>query len=404
MLTERQKAELDSEILGLVDSRVQAQLRKTINKRFSPGDTEDKPKESKFHVNKDSEYSSTIKFFRDIMSAGTPGGMESDELRSYVKKTSGTMEQGDLSQGGYALPTEASSRILEKALELSIIRPRAQAQPMSSSKLEIPADVDSDHSSNYFGGITIYRTGETAQTSATNPTIGKVKLQLHKLMGLCHVTDELLEDSPALESWLIRKFAQAIAFQEDYDFLNGTGVNQALGMLNAANPSLITVDAETGQGASTIVFENIINMYARLWPQGQSNSIFIANIGCFKQLAKMAVAVGTGGVPVYLPGNQVSGRPYRELMGSPIFYTEKTQALGTAGDIALVDPTQYLVGSRDGGEPKVASSIHLKFDYDMTSFRFTLRYDGQPSWLSTLTPKLGSDTLSPFVILSGSRN
>lgn len=400
MLTQKQKDELDSDIQGIVDARVQAQLRKTINKRFTPGDTEDKPTKERKFMNSTGEYSSITKFLHDVRSAGTPGGVESEELRSYTLATQKDMSEGSLSGGGYAVPAQAANLILEKALELSIIRPRATLQPMSTNKLEIPADVDEDHSSSYSGGITISRTGEAAQTSATNPTIGQVKLQLHKLMGLCHVTDELLEDSPALESWLIRKFSQAIAFQEDYDFLNGTGVNQALGMLNAANPSLITVDAETGQGASTIVFENIINMYARLWPQGQMNAIFIANIGCFKQLAKMAVAVGTGGVPVYLPANQVTGRPYKELMGSPIFYTEKTQALGTAGDIALVDPSQYLIGSR---ETKVASSIHLKFDYDMTSFRFVCRYDGTPSWLSTLTPKLGSESLSPFVILSGSR-
>ena len=400
-LTAKQVADISSEsATKAVEAYKATQItRRLVNKGY---DAEDKLKE-RYFVNKDSEYSSTIKFFRDVMMASVPGGMESDELRSYVKKTSGFMEEGDLSQGGYAVPVDTSSRILERAIEKSIVRLRATPQPMSSSKLELPADVDENHQTNYFGGITVYRTGESAQTTATNPQIGKVKLQLHKLMGLVHVSDELLEDAPALEAWLIRKFAQAIAFVEDYDFLVGDGANKALGMFHTSNPALITVDAETGQGGSTIVAENIINMWSRLWPDGQSNAIWVANINTFKQLAKMGIAVGAGGIPVWMPANQLAGKPYRELMGAPIFFTEKVASLGTASDICLCDPTQYLVGDRSGGEPKIASSIHLKFDYDLTSFRFVLRYDGQPSWLSTLTPKQGSDTLSPFIVLNSSR-
>jgi HK97 family phage major capsid protein len=358
-------------------------------------------KGGKYYVNKDSEYSSTIKFFRDIMVAGSPGGDMSDELRGYVKKTNTLMEEGDLSQGGYALPSDTSSQILEKALEMSIVRPRATLQPMSSNKLELPADMDEDHSSNYFSGITIYRPGEGEQKTGTNPVLGKVKLQLHKLVGYVEVTDELLEDAPALEAWLIRKFSQAVAFVEDSDFLVGDGANKALGMFNASNPSLITASAESGQGASTIVAENIASMWAQLWPEGQSRAVWVANINTFKQLFKMGLAVGTGGIPVWMPANQLSGRPYKELMGQPIFFTEKMQSLGTAGDIGVADMSQYLVGDRGG--LKVASSIHVKFDYDRTAFRFVLRYDGTPSWLTTLTPQNGSDALSPFVILSGSR-
>ena len=74
------------------------------------------------------------------------------------------------------------------------------------------------------------------------------------------------------------------------------------------------------------------------------------------------------------------------------------QTLGTQGDIGLADFSQYLIG--DKGGIKVATSIHLRFDYDETAFRFVLRYDGQPWWLSALTPRRGTSTLSPFVVLA----
>ena len=410
MLTEEQKKELDKDISAIVDERVQKQveerLSKEIIKRFSPGEAAVKvvmTPEEKIVTDKLGGFKSAGHFYSDVIKAEKVG--ESETLRNWsnaVHKTAGYMEEGDLSQGGYVVPIQVRDGIIEKSLEASIVRGRATPQPMGSNRLEIPADVDADHSSNYFGGITIYRPGEGGQKTATNPVVGKIALQLHKLVGLCHVTDELLEDaSIALEPWLTRKFGQAIAFVEDDDFLNGNGVNMATGMFNAANPSLITVTAETGQGAATIVAENIAKMWARLYSAGQANAVFVANIETFPQLFGMALAVGTGGIPIWMPAGGLAGRPYESLMGRPLIYSEKMQALGTAGDIGLVDMSQYVVGDRGG--LNMASSIHLKFDYDMTSFRFVLRYDGQPTWLSALTPKRGSATLSPFVVLSSTR-
>jgi len=343
-------------------------------------------------------------FYTDIVRAGSSAGTSETLKRwdSAVQKTTGYMEEGDLSQGGYLVPEQVSNSILEKSLETAIVRPRASVQPMSSNRMVIPADVDSDHSSNYFGGITIYRPGEGGQKTATNPTFARIALTLHKVTGLCYVSDELLEDSAiALEANLTRKFGSAIAFVEDDDFLNGTGANQPLGMLHSGNPSLVTVTAISGQGSSTIIAENIRDMWARMYPAGQSRAIWIANIETFPQLFQMEMAVGTGGVPVWLPAGGVSGAPYQSLMGRPLIFTEKCQALGTAGDIALVDMSQYMIGQKGGLQ--VASSIHIRFDYDETAFRFVLRYDGQPTWTSALTPKRGSNTLSPFVVLNSTR-
>jgi HK97 family phage major capsid protein len=310
------------------------------------------------------------------------------------------MAEGAGSTGGYLVPEEFSSNIQQKALEDAIIEPRATVIPMKSNRIVIPADVDTNHSSNYFGGITIYRGAEAAQLTATNPTYAQVALTLHKVTGLCHVSDELLEDSTlAIEADVSRKFAAAINFVKDYDFINGDGVNCPLGLAHSNNPSLITVTAETGQGAGTIVAENILKMWARMY--NKDRAIWIANHDTFPQLATMAIAVGTGGVPVWMPAGGISGLPYQTLMGKPLIFTEKCQTVGTAGDLILADLSQYLIGQRGG--LGVATSIHFKFDYAQQSFRFIMRYDGQPSWLATLTPRVSSSTLSPFVVLHSTR-
>jgi HK97 family phage major capsid protein len=341
-------------------------------------------------------------FCYDVMKADTNQGT-SELLRGYqdaVKKTE--MEEGDLSQGGYLVPAEFGGKIDKESLEASIVKPRARVYPMKSNRLTFAADVDADHSASYFGGITIYRTAELAAKTVSKPTYAQVALTLHKLTGLVYVSDELLEDSVvALEAELSRKFGQAIAFVEDDDYLNGTGVNMALGAINAGNPSLITVAAIGGQGAGTIIAENIRDMWQQLYPSGQKNAVWIANIETFSQLFGMAMAVGAGGVPVWLPAGGTSGSPYQTLMGRPLIFTEKCQALGTAGDIALCDFSQYAIGQRGG--TKTAMSMHVGFVYDKTAFRFVLRYDGQPTWLTTLTPRRGTNTLSPFIVLNSTR-
>ncbi len=350
-------------------------------------------------------------FYRDVVRAGVKASNTSDELSRWdnavktVEKTAGYMEEGDLAQGGYLVPVQVSNTILEKTLETAIVRPRATIQPMSSNRLEIPADVDNDHSTNYSGGIIIYRPGEAGQKTPKNPTFAKIALTLHKVTGLCYVSDELLEDAAiALEAYLTRKFGMAISFVEDDDFLNGTGANMPMGAFNSANPALITVDAESGQGSATIVAENIASMWKRLYPAGHGNAVWVTNIETFGELFGMSLASGTGGIPIWMPAGGISGKPFETLMGAPLIYSEKMQALGTAGDIGLADFSQYYIGQKAGGALQIASSIHIKFDYDETAFRFVLRYDGQPTWTSALTPKRGSATLSPFVVLSGSRS
>ena len=98
-----------------------------------------------------------------------------------------------------------------------------------------------------------------------------------------------------------------------------------------------------------------------------------------------------------LPTLGVSGAPYSTLMGMPVMMTEKCNLLGTAGDIGLIDWSQYYFA--DKGGVNAAQSIHLWFDYDITAFRFVLRNDGQPAWQTPLTPLSGGPTLSPFVVL-----
>jgi len=341
-------------------------------------------------------------FCVDVFKAGDDGRGASEELKKYdaaIKAAYGVNSLID-SEGGYLVPVEQSNQLLERALEASIVRPRAQILPMSSSHLEIPAIKDDSRSSSLFGGVIVYRTAEAGVLTKSQPKFSKVGLKLNKLSGLCYVTDEMLSDSPiSVEALVMRLFPSAFAYKEDEEFLTGNGAGKPLGVQNAANNARIVVAKEAAQAADTVVAENVINMYSRCY--GKNNAIWIANHDTFPQLATMTLNVGTGGVPLWLPGNNqgLAGAPSGTLMGRPLVLSEQVPTLGDAGDIGLYDFSQYLVGERAGEGLQTATSIHLRFDYGETAFRFTLRNDGQPWWRAPLTPKNGS-TLSPFVTLA----
>jgi len=303
--------------------------------------------------------------------------------------------QGD--QGGFLVPEEFRAELLRNTLEASVIRPRARVIPMSTLTLRIPAIRDTTHASNVYGGVQGYWTPESGSFTQSEPTFAQVALTAKKLMGGTRVSNEMLRDSViALEPLLTGMFSEALAYFEDDAFIAGIGGGQPLGILNA--DALVSVAKETGQAASTLVVENIVKMYSRMLPRSIPRSVWIMHPDVQPQLFTMSLSVGTGGAPMFFPAGGLGGSPVPTLLGRPIILSEKCETLGTAGDIYLADLSYYLIGDRQTLE--MASSSHVRFNTDETDFRIIQRVDGRPWIDSALTPRNGSNTLSPFVALA----
>jgi HK97 family phage major capsid protein len=352
-------------------------------------------------------------FALDVWKAG-PGGVHpparlkewSSASKALTRSQAGAQKQVmveyDDEQGGYLVPTEFKAQLLMQGLENQIVRPRATEVPMQTNSVSFPAINDTTHAGNAFwGGLTVYRPGESAAKTPSKPDFAKVTLTLHKLVCLTPVSDELLEDSPvSIEPLLRQLFGEAIGFVMDDDFINGTGVNMALGGANAGNPSLIVVPRTT---LGRIRGMDLIRMWSRLYPNGAGNAVWLFNQDCFPDIVTAAFRPNSAiaqVVPMFVADGDCKGAVMGTILGRPAIITEKCQTLGTQGDVFLVDWSQYLVGMKAGGGlPKFDSSMHLYFNYDRTAFRAVLRYDGQPWWLSDMTPAHSANTYSPFVVL-----
>lgn len=346
-------------------------------------------------------FKSFSEFAMTVKTAETTSGRVVDKRLAdlHTKAASATsVQESDSEYGGYLIPEEFRNQLLEIAVKKSNILNMAMTIPMATNALNIPYVAGTDRSGGALhGGIQFYWLDEEATKTETRPKFGKIQLRLKKVAGLVYASDEILEDSPiSMEPLLTRLFSDALAWQLDNVFINGSGAGKPLGVMNA--PCLISVAKETGQAADTILFENVIKAYARMYDK--TNAVWMANDDTFQQLASMSLAVGTGGAPVWLPAGGVSGKPYDTLMGKPLIFTEHCQTLGDAGDLLFADWTQYLVGQKSGAGVKFASSIHLKFDADQVCFRFVMRIDGQPWWPSSLVGRYSSISLSPFIAIA----
>jgi HK97 family phage major capsid protein len=187
-----------------------------------------------------------------------------------------------------------------------------------------------------------------------------------------------------------------LAFEEDSAFMTGTGTGQPLGFIGAANSAAVEVAKESGQAADTIVYENIVRMYARMLPSSLNRAVWIISPDTIPELYTMALSVGTGGNSVFIVN--AAGPGPMTLFGRPIVISEKANVLGDRGDIVFADLTYYLVGDRQS--MTAASSTDYRFGNDQTAFRIIQRVDGRPWIQSAITPRNGGNSLSPFVELA----
>src|SRR5690606_15841683 len=202
-------------------------------------------------------------------------------------------------------------------------------------------------------------------------------------------TEEMLEDTTAFASLIPQLVRDQFTSVEESDFLYGSGVGEPLGALSDNNPSLVSVTRESGGKISA---DDIATMKSRAYLRNWGNYVWIASQSIIPELLTLTV----GDTPVYQTNFKGSGED--AILGRPVFYTDSAPDLGTAGDLALVDWSQYVIA--DKGDVQQATSMHVRFIYGETAMRFVKRNDGQPMWRAPLTPKSNSAlTRSPFVRL-----
>jgi HK97 family phage major capsid protein len=332
-------------------------------------------------------------FFKAVVDASSPGGKVDERL--FNAATGNNTNVG--ADGGFLIEKEFRTELMDAMKEESQVAKDITMIPIGSDKNGIKwADIDetSRADGSRHGGALVYWAAEAETVNASKIKLNKTEIELEKLFGLWYATSELLQDATAMEAIAKIEFANAMSFKVDDAIINGSGKGVPLGILNSG--ALITVAKETGQAADTILHENIQKMWNRLSVKDRANAKWYINQEIEPQLENMVLPIGTGGVLSPL------AKEYLErgtLKNRPVVPIEQASKLGDKGDIILANPKRYLGIDKNGIQGDV--SIHVKFLYDESCFRFIYRFNGAPRKNSAVTSyKNASFTTSPFVTLA----
>lgn len=293
--------------------------------------------------------------------------------------------------GGYLVETDKAAGFLSTAMETGVLASRCTQQTVgpNSDSFSYLAVKDRDRTTR--SGLTVYRKGEAdLMASSGKAKLVERELRLEDMYGTVYVTNRMLRDAAAMSEYIKRELRKELAFKLDYEIFQGNGAGQCLGILNSGLP--VSVAKESAQAADTIVAENVVKMLGR-FHGNMASAAWYVNQDCLPQLPLMKI----GDTPIFVPGGSFANAPFGILLGKPIVPIEFCKTVGDKWDIVLGDFSEYLLIRKGGVEE--AESMHVRFLYDETAFRFITRSNGQPMHDSPITPLNGSNTLSPFVTL-----
>jgi len=315
-------------------------------------------------------------------------GVHDQRFNAAAPSTYGNESTG--ADGGFLIPPEFSREIFTLSLTEDAMLPLTDNTNVSGNSMVFPKDETTPWGTD---GVRAYWQAEATAATATKPKLSTAILRLHKLMALVPLTEELMADTNALDSYLPEKVATSIRWKVNESFLFGNGNGQPTGLFNSG--AAVVQTKESAQSASTVLLANITNMIARLTHGSFPRSFWLITPDALPSLFGLTLA----NYPIYLPISAgAQGSPYGTLMGRPIVVSQHAAAFSSQGDISLLDMKYYRTISKSGGI-ETATSMHLYFDAQATAFRATFRIDGQSKLAAPISQAKGSKTLSPFIQL-----
>ncbi len=245
-----------------------------------------------------------------------------DAMRCNFKRVSNVLQEGVDADGGYLVPEEYDSRIIDILNEENIMR-----------KLGTTITTSGQHKINIAAtkpAAAWIEEGGALQFS--DATFGQTLLDAHKLHVAIKITEELLYDNAFnLESYIVTEFGKAIANAEEDAFLNGDGTGKPLGLFAATGGGTVAASVTTPKA------DDLINLVYALKRPYRKSAAFIIND---KNIAILRQLKDNNGAYMWQPSVQ-AGEPDKFLG-----YSLYTSQFAPEGAIAFGDYSYYNIGDR----------------------------------------------------------
>lgn len=296
--------------------------------------------------------------------------------------------------GGYAIQEDFAKNILESAVTTGQILSRVTTYTISSnanSMRYMTADESDLSGGTVFGGVKMQWAAEGGTVASSKPQFRETKIDLEKMMGFAYATDELLQDAAFMNSYYGRAFQLASERLLEGAIIDGDGAGKPLGILHSG--ATIAVPGTEGQAEGTITADNIMAMWQRGLYRNRSSMVWLAHPDCELQFQGLKM----NDTPIWMPEGGLADAPYQRILGRPVIYDDNCAALGSKGDVMLVDLSRYILVKK--GTARQDWSMHVEFLTDQMCFRMVLRVNGAPDTTKQIKLKNTKLYRSPFVAL-----
>ena len=252
----------------------------------------------------------------DVVKSEIEGGRTVSEIKA-------TLEEGSGDLGGYLVPEDIRAEIISRLVGATVIRGKARVITTTRDAVEIPKLEGGN--SRYTSGVRVTWVDETpasASAAESNPTFGMLRIPVNTVMARTDMSRNMLEDSAFnMIEMLSDLFAEAMAIDEDEQFLTGTGGGRPKGVLGNRSGAEKTpysgiAEVVTG-GAATLTADGLINLVYDLDVQYRKNAAVIMAKDAHKDVRQLKDSQNRYlWQPDYTTGSPSS------LLGYPIYESE----------------------------------------------------------------------------------
>lgn len=273
-------------------------------------------------------------------------------MRSNFRNISNVLQEGVDSDGGYLVPEEYDSRLIEVLEEENIMRSLATTITTSGQhKINIAATKPAAAWIEEGGAL-----------SFGDATFDQIYLDAYKLHVAIKVTEELLYDNAFnLENYIITQFGKALGNAEEDAFLNGDGKGKPIGIFDVKGGGNVL-----GTLTAAIKSDDMLDLVYGLKRPYRKSSSFIMNDSTLALLRKLK---DNNGAYIWQPSYK-EGEPDRVLG-----YAVNTSPYAPTNAIAFGDYSYYNIGDR--GSRSFAELRELFAGNGMVGFVAKERVDGK---------------------------
>lgn len=280
--------------------------------------------------------------------------------KQMTPEMSNALQIGTDSEGGYLVPDEYETTLVEALEEENIFRKLAHVISTSSGDRKIPV-VASKGSASWVD--------EEGTITDSDDAFSQVSIGAYKLGTLIKVSNELLNDNVFnLESYISKEFARRIGAKEEDAFFNGNGTGKPVGIFNATGGAEVGV---TAASATAITADEIIDLFYSLKAPYRKKAVWILNDATIKTIRKLKDNNGN-----YLWQPALTAGTPDTILGRPVYTSSYVPTIAAgAKTIAFGDFSYYWIADRAGRNFKKLSELYAA--NDQTGFVATQRVDGK---------------------------